>query len=79
MNSPASPGRLLRTGRTVARVLITWAAITWALVVLDDRLSGFTLPSWWQGPVMALLLGGVLNWVSARRRRRKTPEHSESS
>jgi uncharacterized membrane protein YvlD (DUF360 family) len=57
VNSSASPGRLLRTGRTVARVVVTWTAVTWALGVLDDRLSGFTLPSWWQGPVMALLLG----------------------
>jgi uncharacterized membrane protein YvlD (DUF360 family) len=58
------PGRLLRTGRTLARVLITWAAVTGALVVLSRRVTGFELPSWWQAPVMALLLGllSALAW-----------------
>ena len=50
-------GRLLRTGRTLARVLITWAAVTGALVWLSARVTGFELPSAWQAPVMALLLG----------------------
>ena len=50
-------GRLLRTGRTLARVLTTWAAATGALVVLSRHVDGFALPSWWQAPVMALLLG----------------------
>ena len=65
MNSTAEPGRLLRTGRTIARVVVSWGAITWALVVLDDRITGFTLPSWWQAPVMALLLG-LLSAVACR-------------
>ncbi|WP_324278577.1 phage holin family protein [Blastococcus brunescens] len=57
-------GRLLRTGRTLARVVVTWAAVTGALVVLSDRLDGFELTSWWQPPVMALLLGllSALAW-----------------
>ncbi|SFF50680.1 phage holin family protein [Blastococcus tunisiensis] len=55
--APAAHGRLLRTGRTLARLVATWAAVTGALVVLSDRLDGFELPSAWQPPVMALLLG----------------------
>jgi uncharacterized membrane protein YvlD (DUF360 family) len=51
------PGRLLQTGRAVARILITWAAGTGALFALDSRLSGFAMRSWWQPPVAALLLG----------------------
>jgi uncharacterized membrane protein YvlD (DUF360 family) len=50
-------GRLLRTGRTIARVLLTWAIATGALVALDSWLSGFAMGSWWQPPVAALLLG----------------------
>ncbi|TFV62771.1 UNVERIFIED_ORG: phage holin family protein [Bacillus sp. AZ43] len=57
MTSTPRPGRLLRTGRTVARVLVIWAAVTGALVLLDSRLDGFELTSGWQAPVMALLLG----------------------
>ena len=64
MSATPPPGRLLRTGRTLARVLITWAAVTGALVVLSRRVQGFELPSWWQAPVMALLLGllSALAW-----------------
>jgi len=51
------PGRLLRTGRTLARVLLTWAVATGALVVLDAGLDNFALSSWWQPPVLALILG----------------------
>jgi uncharacterized membrane protein YvlD (DUF360 family) len=54
--SPAH-GRLLRTGRTLARVLITWVAVTVALAALSHRVTGFELPSWWHAPVLALLLG----------------------
>jgi uncharacterized membrane protein YvlD (DUF360 family) len=50
-------GRILRTGRTLARVLVTWAAVTGTLVGLSAWIDGFQLPSWWQAPVMALLLG----------------------
>jgi uncharacterized membrane protein YvlD (DUF360 family) len=52
-----APGRILRTGRTFARVLITWAVVTAALAALSSWVRGFELPSWWQPPVMALLLG----------------------
>ena len=64
MTGPATHGRILRTGRTVARVLITWAAVTGALAALSDWLDGFAVPSWWQAPVMALLLGllSALAW-----------------
>jgi uncharacterized membrane protein YvlD (DUF360 family) len=54
--SPAR-GRLLRTGRTLARVVTTWAAVTVALAALSRRVTGFELPSWWHAPVLALLLG----------------------
>jgi uncharacterized membrane protein YvlD (DUF360 family)/predicted AlkP superfamily pyrophosphatase or phosphodiesterase len=54
--SPAR-GRLLRTGRTLARMLITWIAVTVALTALSEHVTGFELPSWWQAPVLALLLG----------------------
>ncbi|MCW2700097.1 MAG: conserved rane protein of unknown function, partial [Blastococcus sp.] len=57
MSEPHPPGRLLRTGRALARVVLTWAAATGALVVLDSRLTGFAMRSWWQPPVAALLLG----------------------
>jgi uncharacterized membrane protein YvlD (DUF360 family) len=57
VSTPDVPGRILQTGRTLARVLLTWAAVTGALVALSDRVHGFELPSWWQPPVMALLLG----------------------
>ncbi|SOE00335.1 phage holin family protein [Blastococcus haudaquaticus] len=62
MTAP-TPGRLLRTGRTLARVVVTWAAVTGTLVVLSDRLDGFELSSAWQAPVMALTLG-VLSAVA---------------
>jgi uncharacterized membrane protein YvlD (DUF360 family) len=57
VSEPHPPGRLLRTGRALARVVLTWAAATGALVVLDSRLTGFAMRSWWQPPVAALLLG----------------------
>jgi len=53
----ASPGRVLRTGRTVARLVLVWAAVTGALIALDAGLSGFAMDGWWQPPVAALLLG----------------------
>jgi uncharacterized membrane protein YvlD (DUF360 family) len=57
VSDASAPGRLLQTGRTLARVLVTWAAVTGALLALSDWVHGFELPSWWQAPVMALLLG----------------------
>ena len=57
MTESADPGRVLRGGRTLARLLLVWAAVTGALVVLDRWLTGFAMHSWWQPPVAALLLG----------------------
>jgi uncharacterized membrane protein YvlD (DUF360 family) len=57
VTSDPAHGRILRTGRTLARVLVTWAAVTFALAALSSWVRGFELPSWWQAPVMALLLG----------------------
>ena len=52
-----SPDRMLRPGRTVTRLVLVWAFVTGALIVLDRWLSGFDMRSWWQPPVAALLLG----------------------
>src|SRR5919107_2179968 len=57
MSSSRTPGRLVKTGRALARVVLTWAAATFALVALDSWLDGFAMRSWWQPPVAALLLG----------------------
>ena len=54
---PAERGRVLQRGRTPARVLLTWVAATVTLVLLDSWLDGFSLGSWWQPPLVALLLG----------------------
>ncbi|TKJ23147.1 phage holin family protein [Blastococcus sp. CCUG 61487] len=57
MTGPAPAGRVLQTGRTIARVLLTWAVATGALLALDTWLSGFRMNAWWHAPVAALLLG----------------------
>ncbi len=57
MTSGAHGGRVLRTGRTLARVLLVWLLSTGALVALDRWMDGFGLPAWWHPPVAALLLG----------------------
>lgn len=57
MSAAAPGGRVLRAGRTLARVLLTWALATGALIALDTWLSGFAMREWWQPPVAALLLG----------------------
>ncbi|MBN1095218.1 phage holin family protein [Blastococcus sp. TML/C7B] len=57
MTAPPPGGRLLRAGRGIARVLLTWALATGALAALDTWLDGFAMRSWWQPPVAALLLG----------------------
>ncbi len=57
MSAPPGSGRVLRAGRTLARVLLTWALATAALIALDAWLTGFAMNSWWQPPVAALLLG----------------------
>jgi uncharacterized membrane protein YvlD (DUF360 family) len=57
VSTSVTAGRVLQTGRTVARVVLVWAVSTAALWLLDEALRGFTMPSWWQPPVAALLLG----------------------
>ncbi|MGY1745268.1 phage holin family protein [Blastococcus sp. SYSU D00695] len=57
MTRSAEHGRVLQRGRTPARVLVTWLLATVALRVLDGWLAGLDLGSWWQPPLMALLLG----------------------
>ncbi|MGY1594268.1 phage holin family protein [Geodermatophilus sp. SYSU D00708] len=59
MSAPAAPGRVLQRGRTPARVLLTWAASTAALVALDAWLEDFAMAGPWQPPVIALLLGAL--------------------
>ena len=43
----APSGRVLQRGRTPARVVLTWAASTAALVLLDRWLGAFDMPTWW--------------------------------
>ncbi|WP_369132341.1 phage holin family protein [Modestobacter sp. I12A-02662] len=57
MTGSPTTGRVLRTGRTLARLLLVWAAVTGALVWLDSLLNGFAMRAWWHPPVAALLLG----------------------
>lgn len=53
------PGRLVRGGRSLARVLLVWLTATVTLWVLDDALAGFDMEHWWLAPVCALLLGAL--------------------
>ena len=57
--SPTSPatGRLIRSGRALARVILVWLAATVTLLVLDDIMSGFVLDSRWLALLIALCLG----------------------
>jgi uncharacterized membrane protein YvlD (DUF360 family) len=57
VTSTETGGRMLQTGRTVARILLVWAVATGALIALDSWMTGFELPAWWHPPVAALLLG----------------------
>ncbi|WP_329072201.1 phage holin family protein [Amycolatopsis sp. NBC_01480] len=56
-NPEPGKGRLLQGGRVVARVILVWAAVTGALRLLDLWLDGFSMQSWWQPTVCALILG----------------------
>ncbi|MFC4087058.1 phage holin family protein [Amycolatopsis samaneae] len=56
-------GRLLRGGRTVARVLVIWIFVSGALHLLDVWLDGFSMPHWWQRLVCAFLLGVLASVV----------------
>ncbi|HVV12893.1 phage holin family protein [Amycolatopsis sp.] len=53
----AERGRLLRRGRTAARVVLVWLTVALSLHGLDLWLDGFSMPQWWQPIVCALLLG----------------------
>ncbi|HWD00888.1 MAG TPA: phage holin family protein [Amycolatopsis sp.] len=57
MTTPAPKGRLLGGGRVIARVILVWAAVTGALRLLDLWLDEFSMASWWQPTVCALILG----------------------
>jgi uncharacterized membrane protein YvlD (DUF360 family) len=50
-------GRLLRGGRVVVRALLVWLLSAGALMLLDRWLVGFSMDSWWQPLVFALLFG----------------------
>lgn len=50
-------GRLIRSGRALARVVLVWLAATITLLVLDDLMAGFTLNQRWLAPLIALALG----------------------
>ena len=59
MSQPAPPGtgRLIRSGRAAARLLLVWLAATVTLLVLDDLMAGFVLNSRWLALLIALCLG----------------------
>lgn len=48
---------MLRGGRVLLRVLVVWLVATCALLVLDRLTPGFSVDSWWQPAVLALLMG----------------------
>lgn len=57
MSTLDSPGRLLRGGRTVARLVVVWALVAVALHLADLWLADFAMPRWWQPTVFAAMLG----------------------
>ncbi|KAA9165724.1 phage holin family protein [Amycolatopsis acidicola] len=59
----AERGRLLRRGRTAARVVLVWLTVALSLHGLDLWLDGFSMPQWWQPIVCALLLGVLTSVV----------------
>ncbi|MDV6012334.1 phage holin family protein [Haloechinothrix sp. LS1_15] len=63
MTRSGRSGRLVRGGRTVARALLVWLAVTGALYVLQALLPGFAMTQWWQPTVCALLLGVLIAGV----------------
>ena len=50
-------GRMVRGGRSVARLVLVWVVSVVALLLLDRWLTGFALPSLWQAGVIALAFG----------------------
>jgi membrane protein DedA with SNARE-associated domain len=73
----AYPWRRLLPASTVACLI--WAVAYAALGVLSGGIFDSPLLATLLATLLILVLSGVLNLVSSRRRRRKTPEHSESS
>ena len=72
----AYPWRRLLPASTAACLL--WAVAYAALGVLSGGIFDSPLLATLLATLLILVLGGVLNLVSSRRRRRKTPEHSGS-
>ncbi len=54
---PAGPGRLVRGGRVLVRVLLVWLVSVVALRLLAAALPGFAMPAFWQPTVVALAFG----------------------
>ena len=73
----AYPWRRLLPASTVACLI--WAVAYAALGVLSGGIFDSPLLATLLATLLILVLSGVLNLVSSRRRRRKTPEHSGSS
>jgi membrane protein DedA with SNARE-associated domain len=73
----AYPWRRLLPASTVACLI--WAVAYAALGVLSGGIFDSPLLATLLVTLLILVLSGLLNLVSSRRRRRKTPEHSESS
>jgi membrane protein DedA with SNARE-associated domain len=73
----AYPWRRLLPASTVACLI--WAVAYAALGVLSGGIFDSPLLATLLATLLILGIGGVVNLVSSRRRRRKTPEHSESS
>ncbi|MTD52741.1 phage holin family protein [Amycolatopsis pithecellobii] len=59
----AERGRLLRGGRTIARTALVLLTVVLALRVMDVLLRGFSMSSWWQPIIAALLLSLLTNVV----------------
>ena len=58
---------------------LIWAVAYAALGVLSGGIFDSPLLATLLATLLILLIGGVVNLISARRRRRKAPEHSETS
>lgn len=50
-------GLLRREGRAALRLVAVWITATVTIGILDPIMAGFALPSWWQPPLIALLIG----------------------
>ena len=72
----AYPWRRLLPASTAACLI--WAVAYAALGVLSGGIFDSPLLATLLATLLILVIGGVLNLVSSRRRRRKAPEHSET-